>query len=156
MNDQVFTTLASGILGALLLLSYQIWKDRSERREREKDRERQRRMAVIADLVGSRYVLTPGRANPRGVAAFNQALNRIPVEFIGFRSVTDKYRAIGHNFTAEKFHELVIAMVNATAEYPEHFDYDILASAPSATYNPPEFGVIDLCQQQATGSQGDR
>lgn len=137
------TGLLSGLIGSLLaltgslaLLAYQIFRDRADRRQRDLDHIRARRLLVISDLVAHRYVLTNEQKKTAiGVASFNAALNRIPIEFIEFPTIIDKYRIIGESFDGRKFHELVMSLIDVTTDRPRHLDYDLLSKAPAVAFS---------------------
>lgn len=133
--------LLSGLVGSILALTgslgavaYQIFKDRTDRRQRDLDLIKAKRLSVISDLVAHRYVLTSeNKKTQNGVASFNAALNRIPIEFIEFPDILDQYRSIGENFEAEKFHKLILSLIKVTTNQLHHLDYDLLAKAPSTS-----------------------
>lgn len=139
------STLVAGLIGAaatvgvaLFTLAYQVYRDRQQRIISDQEAKIARRMSIISDLVANRFILTEGRASPRGIFAFNSALGRIPIEFIDDPRVLDGYRSIGRDFTAERFHNLIVTMISATRQLPGHVDVHLLESVPSATTNTPE------------------
>ena len=125
---------------AIFTVAAQVWLQRKEQHKRDSDRIKSERLKVISDLVSHRYVIA-GRPNSRGVAQFNAALNRIPIEFLEHKDIIDLYHAIGTDFDAEKFHKLIIALLDVTLDRPRYLDHEVLSLTPSVKFNPPEFTI---------------
>ena len=97
---EVDVAIVSGLFTlsvAAFTVAAQVWLQRKEQHKRDNDRIKSRRLKVISDLVSHRYVIA-GRPNPRGVAQFNAALDRIPIEFLEYKGIIGLYHEIGIDF----------------------------------------------------------
>ena len=70
--------------------------------------------------------------------AFDQALSRIPIDFIDHEEVLQKYVDLGNSFTAEKFQDLIKAMLAAAGHrVPDYFTVSLLENVPQVVPTAP-------------------
>lgn len=122
-------------LAAVVALLWQIDREIRSVKKKEAEVARAAKVKIISDLVAHRFVLTH-RAIQRGSgeaeAEFDAALSRIPVDFIEHPEVLMKYHELGNGFTPEKFHGLIVTMLEiAGRRVPEHFTVELLERVPT-------------------------
>lgn len=94
--------------------------------------------AIITDLISYRFVITGGPIyDPAALSRFNAALSAIPAYFFESKPCMDLYRSLGENFTPTKFYLLTKALMEDVPLEVKMIDEHLLASVPSARYNPP-------------------
>ena len=127
-------------LAAVLALVWQINREIRSAEKNELEVKRAAKIKIVSDLVAHRFVLTPrgSRQNRREAElAFDTALCRIPIDFIGHDEVLRKYRELGNSFTAEKYHDLIKTMIEAAGHrVPTYFTSDLLANVPTMAICP--------------------
>lgn len=130
MSEALLGSIVGGLFAvsaALGAVAYQNWQSRQDKIAAEKKR-------IIEALISYRFVLIASRKNdPLPTMHFNAALSAIPVEFSHNKECMDKYRSIGDNFTAEKYYELIIALMKAVPLDASVIDKHLLENVPSVT-----------------------
>lgn len=129
-------------LAAVATLVWQINREIQASNRNEKEIRRAAKMKIISDLVALRFVLTSNRATTQtrqeDRVAFDQALSRIPIDFIDHEEVLLKYVDLGNSFTAEKFHDLINAMLEAAGHrVPDYFTVNLLENVPQVLPTAP-------------------
>jgi hypothetical protein len=118
----------------LVAISYQYWQFRKQFRTAQEDTIANNKKRVIEDLIAYRFVLLSDRRNdPEPTMRINAALSAIPVHFSHSKACIDRYRTIGENFTAEKYHELVTELMKDVPLGTETLDKHLLENVPRVT-----------------------
>lgn len=134
LSDDVVGNGLFAIAAATLAVAYQYWQYRRQIIKSQKEGIAAEKKKVIEDLIAYRFVLVADRGNdPFPTMKFNAALSAIPVHFSHNKDCIDKYRVIGSDFTAEKYYELVMALMADVPLGVSALDKHLLENVPRVT-----------------------
>lgn len=136
MSDVLFAGLfavGAAVLSALIMVIYQYCQYRKQLELNRLAEIASAKKAVIQDLVAYRFVLGGKGNHALPTTHFNAALSRVPVLFSSNKDCLDKYRSIGNDFTAEKYYQLIVALMKDVPLSTDHLDQHIFENVPSVS-----------------------
>lgn len=134
MSEDVVGNGLFALAAAILAVAYQYWQFRRQLKKANEEAMADAKKAVIEKLVGYRFVLLGGRRyDAEAAMRFNAALSAIPIHFSHNKVCMDKYRGIGDNFTAEKYYDLIISLMEDVPLGTAAIDKHLLENVPSVT-----------------------
>ena len=130
MNDSIVHGLFA-LSAAFVAISYQYYQFKMQLRISDENAIRLEKKRVIEAIIASRFAITDSKnQHPEVVARFIVAFGAIPAHFSHNKDCMDKYRSISDNFTAQKFYELVIALMKDVPLETEGLDKHLLENVP--------------------------
>ena len=133
MSETLLTgalTLLAAVLGALITVINQNLQAKRQAEAMRLEEAASSKRAVIEDLVAYRFVLTPEGNYEAPTTKFNVALSKIPVLFGSNPKCIELYRAFGSDFTASKFHDLIVALMKDVPLENSNMDAALLENVP--------------------------
>jgi hypothetical protein len=122
------------LVAAFSAVAYQYWQFRQQLKIARNDTVSDSKKRVIETLVAYRFVLISDRRNdPEPTMRFNAALSAIPIHFSHSKLCMDKYSAIGNDFTAEKYYDLIIELMKDVPLGTASIDKNLLENVPRVT-----------------------
>ncbi len=123
--------LGGAIVGSALVIAYQYWQYCKQLALSVKAEIASEKRRVIMDLIGYRYVLSKKGNHARPTSAFNAALSVVPVLFSHNSDCIEAYRNLGNDFTAGKFHGLIIELMKDVPLPTEGISVELLENVPT-------------------------
>lgn len=132
--SEIIGTGLFALAAAFVAVSYQYWQFRKQLQAAHDHAISDSKKRVIEALIAYRFVLISDRRNdPEPTMRFNAALSAIPVHFSHSKACIDKYRSIGDSFTAEKYYDLVVELMQDVPLGTASFDKHLLENVPCVT-----------------------
>ncbi|MCA1968098.1 MAG: hypothetical protein LDL42_03120 [Rhizobium sp.] len=131
VSEEVIGNGLFALAAALAAIAYQYWQYRRQLLKSEVAEIANAKKAIIEKLISYRFVATNRGNDPEPTMHFNASLSAIPVHFSHNKECMDRYRTIGDSFTAEKFYDLVIALMKDVPLGTAAIDKHLLENVPS-------------------------
>lgn len=126
-----FLGLSGALVGSAIVIGYQYWQYRKQLALTVEAEIAAQKKRVIMEMISYRFVLVDRGNHATPTTAFNAALSVVPVLFSHNERCIEAYRALGQNFTPEKFHALVIELMKDVPLPTKDISVELLENVPA-------------------------